>query len=114
MKTRCPHCDVRLDFDRELAHCPRCHSSFMVMPSLTELRAIRAKLTARERGLVAHFANNPLAVLLANLELLREAGLAGEHAEAVADALEAARTLHLVVGALTTTLTAIDTDVQSE
>lgn len=111
MKTRCPHCDVRLTFDKELAHCPRCHSSFMVMPSLAELRAIRAKLTTRERNLVGHFANNPLAVVLASLEyLVEDAKLEGENREAATDALEAARTLHLVIGALTI----VDTNVQSE
>lgn len=109
MKTRCPHCDIRLTFDREVAYCPQCHSTFTAMPSLRELAGIVNKLTERERALIGHFANNPLAVVVMGLSFLADADLPAELADAVADAREGANALHLVIA----TLTGVDTNVQS-
>jgi hypothetical protein len=110
MKRTCPHCNVRLDYDREMAHCPQCRSSFMLMPSLRELAAIVRKLDTRERNLIAHFANNPLAAVIANLSYLADADdLPADLQEVVADTREAVNLLALVVA----TLTGIDTNVQS-
>jgi hypothetical protein len=100
---------VRLDFDRENAHCPRCRSTFMLLPSLRELAAIVHKLTTRERDLIAHFANNPLAAAVQNLTYLADADLPADAAEAVADTREA---VNLVVQ-IVATLTGVDTNVQS-